>query len=175
MYQKKISELLAMNGIDETVFNQKLYRTLLLGVFEVICKEMKKQNTKTAEKERFRRHEDKLVATKKIVKRYAGCELTDEDYAELAPLLSAHFRTGDSRKRFEDSFRNQLIQQQNGQCAICKTRITANGAHLDHIVPWDYVGDNLDHNYQMLCESCNERKGTAAYFEISMLLLNRGR
>ncbi|MBR5553923.1 MAG: HNH endonuclease [Clostridia bacterium] len=46
-------------------------------------------------------------------------------------------------------------------------------SHLDHIIPWDYVGDNLSDNYQMLCEICNTRKGTSTYFEISMLLLNK--
>ena len=76
-----------------------MYQTLLLGVFEVICKEMKKQNTKTAEKERFRKHKNKIVAAKKIVKQYAGCELSDEDYAELAILLTAHFRMSDPRKK----------------------------------------------------------------------------
>ena len=173
MYKQKLSKLLEINGIDEALFHQKIYRTLLLGVFEVTCKEMKKQNTKTIEKERFRKYKNKIVATKKIVKQYAGCELSDEDYTELSILLTAHFRMGDSRKKYEDSYREQLTKQQNGQCAICKTKITAKNSHLDHIIPWDYVGDNLDGNYQMLCETCNERKGTATYFELSMLLLNK--
>ena len=53
MFKQKTEELLRLNAISEDLFHQKLHRTLLLGVFEVICKEMKKQNTKTAEKERF--------------------------------------------------------------------------------------------------------------------------
>lgn len=173
MHRQKTLDLLRLNGIDETVFYRKLHRTLLLGVFETVCKEMKKQKTKTAEKERFRKHKDKILPTKMIVKQYAGCELSGDDYAEIATLLAAHFRTGDHRKRFENPYREQLIKQQNGQCAICKTSITVKTAHLDHIIPWDYVGDNLVDNYQMLCETCNERKGTAAYFEFSMLLLNK--
>ena len=134
---------------------------------------MKKQNTKIAEKEDFRKRKDKTVATKLIVNRYVGCELNDEDYEKLSFLLTAHFRTGGSRKKYEDSYRDQLIKQQNGQCNICKKPITAKESHLDHIIPWDYVGDNLEGNYQMLCETCNERKGTATYFELSMLLLNK--
>lgn len=175
MYKQKTSELLKMNGIDESLFYLKLHRTLLLGVFEVVCKEMKKQNTKAEEKERFRKYNDKIVPTKKMVKKYAGCQLTDDDYAELATLLTAHFRTGDPRKKFEEAFRERLTEQQNGKCAICKIRISEKSAHLDHVIPWDYVGDNLDGNYQMLCETCNERKGTATYFEFSMLLLNRSK
>lgn len=175
MDKGKILDLLAMNGIEESVFLEKLHRTLLLGVFEVVCKEIKKQKRKSVEKESFRKFKDKTIPTRKIVERYAGCQLSGDDYIELSRLLAAFFRTGDPRKKFDDPYREQLLKGQGGRCAICHTEITAERAHLDHIVPWDYVGDNLDNNYQMLCESCNERKGTATYFEFSMLLLNKGR
>ena len=37
------------------------------------------------------------------------------------------------------------------------------------------VGDanKLDENYQSLCETCDERKGTATYYKFSRLLLNK--
>lgn len=170
----KISDLLAMNGIEEPVFLEKLYRTLLLGVFEVVCKEIKKQDTKIIEKERFRKFKNKVIPTRMIVERYTGCKLLNEDYMEMAKLLTAFFRTGDPRKTFDDAYREQLVKRQSGQCAICHAKITTKDAHLDHIIPWDYVGDNLEDNYQMLCGLCNQRKGTAMYFEFSMLLLNKG-
>ena len=44
MYKEKITELISLNDIDDNEFHEKLFRTLLLGVFETICKEMKKQN-----------------------------------------------------------------------------------------------------------------------------------
>lgn len=173
MYQEKISDLLEMNGIEEPVFLQKLHRTLLLGVFETVCKEIKKQNTKIEEKERFRAYTDKAVPARKIAARYAGCKLDDDGYIELSRLLTAFFRTGDPRKNFDSPYREQLVKRQRGRCAVCHARITAKDSHLDHIVPWAYVGDNLNDNHQMLCGTCNERKGTAAYFEFSMLLLNK--
>ena len=173
MYAEKTLDLLTLNGIDVEVFNQKLHRTLLLGVFEVVCKEIKKQGSKTAERASFRKFKNKTIPTKRIIKQYAGCELSDGDYEEMALLLGAFFNTGDPRKKFDSIYREQLTKRQNGQCAICKASITAKSAHLDHVIPWDYVGDQLENNYQMLCETCNERKGTAAYFEFSMLLLNK--
>ena len=30
--------------------------------------------------------------------------------------------------------------------------------HVDHIIPWKLVGDELNDNYQALCETCNECK-----------------
>ncbi len=173
MSKEKVLDILVMNGIDESLFYQKMHRTLLLGVFEAICKDIKKKNAKAIEKEKFRKHSDKIVATKNIVKRYVGCYLSDEDYEELKTLLIAYFRAGEPRKKYDADFRECLIHKQGGRCAICQTDISSRTSHLDHIVPWDYVGDVLDENYQMLCETCNERKGTAAYFEISMLLLNK--
>lgn len=173
MYNRKTLDLLALNGIDVEFFNHKLHKTLLLGVFEVVCKEIKKQGAKTLERASFRKFKDKTIPTKRIIKQYAGCELSSDDYEEMAALLGAFFNTGDPRKKYDAIYREQLTKKQNGRCAICKANITAKSAHLDHIIPWDYVGDQLDNNYQMLCETCNERKGTAAYFEFSMLLLNK--
>jgi len=173
MYKQKVLDIINLNDIDKEVFYAKLHQTLLLGVFESVCKEIKKQNTKSFERASFLKFKDKTIPTKKIIKKYVGCELSYDDYQELTSLLVAFFSTGDSRKKFDDIFRERLTKAQNNQCAICKISITAKKAHLDHIVPWDYVGDQLDNNYQMLCETCNERKGTSTYYELSMLLLNK--
>lgn len=116
---------------------------------------------------------DKIAATKNIVRRYVGCYLSEAEYSKLSELFTAFFRTGDPRKKFDDNFRESLIQKQNNKCAVCGKKISSQNAHLDHIIPWDYVGDNLNDNYQMLCETCNTRKGTSTYFEISMMLLNK--
>lgn len=174
MYNERIFGLLKANKIDEEAFEKKLYNTLILGVFEAICKDIKKNRTKTDEKVRFMRYSnDKIAATKNIVRRYVGCHLSDSEYIKLSELLTAFFRTGDSRKNFDNNFREALTQKQNNKCAVCGKNISSRNSHLDHIIPWDYVGDNLNDNYQMLCETCNTRKGTSTYFEISMLLLNK--
>ena len=174
MYSEMISNLLKANKIDGEIFGEKLYNTLILGVFEAICKDIKKNNTKIDEKVRFMRYSnDKIAATKNIVRRYVGCDLSKTEYIKLSELLTAFFRAGDPRKKFDDNFRESLIEKQNYKCAICGKNISSQNSHLDHIIPWDYVGDNLNDNYQMLCETCNTRKGTSTYFEISMLLLNK--
>lgn len=169
-----VNKLLCLNGIDHELFQEKLYRTLLLGVFEAICKDIKKQNKKTAERELFRKRENKSTAAKSLVNRYVGCSLTDDGYTYIAKLLAAYFSAGDPRKHFDESFRSMILNKQSGKCAICGKSIDSTGSHLDHIIPWDYVGDCLSDNYQMLCETCNTRKGSATYFELSMLLLNKG-
>ena len=174
MYSERLSHLLEINGIDEEVLKQKLYNTMILGVFEAICKDIKKTESKTEEKLRFMKYSgDKVAATKNIVRRYVGCNLSEIEYKKLSELLTAFFRSGDPRKKFDDNFRDVLIRKQNNKCTICGKNISLRNSHLDHIIPWDYVGDNVEDNYQMLCETCNTRKGTSTYFEISMLLLNK--
>ena len=101
MYDEKILNLLGLNGIDIEVFNRKLRKTLLLGVFEVVCKEIKKQGSKPAERASFRKFKNKTIPTKRIIKQYAGCELLDDDCEEMATLLGAFFNTGDPRKKFD--------------------------------------------------------------------------
>ena len=34
--------------------------------------------------------------------------------------------------------------------------------HVDHIVPWDYVGDELKNNKRVLCAACNRKKSNQA-------------
>lgn len=170
----KTERLLNINGIDQRKFDEKLYQTLLLGVFEALCKDIRKADAWVLERDRYRKYSDKTIAAKKLVTQYVGCTLNDEDYSRLAELLSAFFSAGDARKQFDENYREKLISQQHRRCAICNKPIDITNSHLDHIVPWDYVGDCLKDNYQMLCGTCNTRKGKSVYFELSMLLLNRG-
>ena len=88
MYSEQLSHLLEVNGIDAEVFEQKLHNTLILGVFEAICKDIKKHGNKTEEKVRFMKYSnDKIAATKNIVKRYVGCTLSENEYGKLCLFL----------------------------------------------------------------------------------------
>lgn len=173
MYKDKIKKILANNIIDEEIFDKKLYNTLLLGIFEAICKDIKKSNTYIEEKEKYRKNPDKTSATRLLVKRYVNCMLDDDDYEILEKYFRAYFQKDGRRKNFDDQFRLKLLNEQNYKCNICGKQIDNSSSHLDHIVPWDYVGDCLEDNYQMLCGTCNTRKGASTYYEIAMTLLNR--
>ena len=60
---KSLSTLLANNSITESDLEEKLYNTLILGVFEALCKDILKANLKTEEKEKYRKSSDKVVAS----------------------------------------------------------------------------------------------------------------
>ena len=36
--------------------------------------------------------------------------------------------------------------------------------HVDHVVPWELVGDELENNFQDLCEKCNEEKNASTNY-----------
>ncbi|MBS4201313.1 HNH endonuclease [Bacillus sp. FJAT-49732] len=50
-----------------------------------------------------------------------------------------------------------MIQQKNSQ--------------LDHIIPWEYVSDELDENLHMLCTICNQSKNKSVTFLLLAFLM----
>ena len=52
----------------------------------------------------------------------------------------------------------QLLSSQKGKCICCKSSI-ANNYHVDHIIPLALGGRNDKLNLQILCPTCNIRKG----------------
>jgi 5-methylcytosine-specific restriction endonuclease McrA len=50
-----------------------------------------------------------------------------------------------------------LMAQQHGQCAIC--RLFLETYHVDHVMPLALGGDNSKENIQLLCPTCNDKKG----------------
>jgi 5-methylcytosine-specific restriction endonuclease McrA len=56
-----------------------------------------------------------------------------------------------------------LFAEQAAQCAVCRCDI-AYGYHVDHIMPVSRGGRNDKSNLQLLCASCNLRKGARVDF-----------
>ena len=170
MNDNQLQRLLKNNQISNEAFERIAYRALLLGTFETICKEIKRKQTATEELSRFRKSSNPVFVTKGIVERYVGCVLSDDEYEQLYLYLKAFFRKNNQRKTFPNAFKEELLKKQKWKCPYCGKEIDLTKAHLDHIIPWDFVGDELAENYQMLCTICNEKKGTSSYFEFITLL-----
>lgn len=54
----------------------------------------------------------------------------------------------------------KLLLFQKGRCRICKIKLVGVKYHLDHIVPIAKGGLNVDGNIQLLCQKCNQSKGS---------------
>ena len=63
------------------------------------------------------------------------------------------------RRSYPPGTKQRLFQQQNRQCIICGKRRLIKNFQIDHIIPVVRGGPDNISNYQLLCSSCNQRKG----------------
>lgn len=92
-----------------------------------------------------------------ILKRYFSYEASNQEIQLMTSWVKAFLNKGDRRKPIPESIKTELYNKQNGRCAVCGEEL-GNDGHVDHIIPWTLVGDELPDNYQYLCSSCNESK-----------------
>ena len=142
--------------------------TRLLGYFKKMC-----DSFDTAGKCRLKNIYaftlNKNITTKNIVKNQFGIELGDEDCERLYELIQAHLNKSSFRKQLSYCEKNMLLLDQNYKCAICGKDIH-NNFHADHIIPFKYVGDELNNNWQMLCSNCNKQKNDSFDYQIRLFL-----
>ena len=60
---------------------------------------------------------------------------------------------------FTDSQKRSAYERQCGKCAVCGKAFAFEEMHGDHKVPWSKGGHTLPDNLQMLCRTCNLKKG----------------
>lgn len=107
--------------------------------------------------------------SRRITKELCHCQLDECSYELMGQWFLAFYRKKDHRIIYPNGVRQNLIQHQKYQCAICGCKIDIN-AELDHIIPWKYVGDELDDNLQLLCFQCNRSKKASPLYQLQMLL-----
>ena len=171
--KERLLSLLANCGITEDYFFEVAYRTLVDGLFETICKDIKKEGKEQVERSRFMSLRDKKVATVSILRRrYPHLSLSDEELAYLIPCFIAFFNRS-PRKEFDQEKKRLLLMGHNKRCAICGEPISMDSSEVDHKLAYSLVGDNLEGNYQLLCKTCNTRKGDSSSYQFSVLLTHR--
>ena len=87
----------------------------------------------------------------------------------LETWLSANLRKDNRRHKLSSEIKSELYKKQKGRCAVCGEPLDTN-SHVDHIIPWSLVGDELSSNYQYLCESCNESKSASIDYIFKSLI-----
>ncbi|WP_022778283.1 HNH endonuclease [Butyrivibrio sp. AE3009] len=142
-----------------------------LGYFKSFCD----KNCSPSAKQRIRniisRASNKSSCIKGLFKNEINVDLTDSQTDWMLSLVTAFINKSTYRKAISDQTKVQLLKSQTYKCNICNATINIH-AHADHIVPFKYVGDELNenHNLQMLCSKCNEAKNASIDYQIKYLL-----
>ncbi len=63
------------------------------------------------------------------------------------------------RTPWPKGLKQKLMRRQDRTCAYCGYRRIASSLDIDHIVPVVRGGSNDESNLQVICRSCNQRKG----------------
>ena len=101
-----------------------------------------------------------IQTTELLINRHFNYELSNQDSQLMLQWLMAYFNKQSKRKAISSETKQKLFILQNGKCAVCGEDLgnDCSKVHVDHIVPWSLVGDELPDNYQLLCQTCNECK-----------------
>lgn len=62
-------------------------------------------------------------------------------------------------RAFDDNTRRTVYERQQGLCPNCGKYFELGEMHADHILPWSKGGHTVEANCQLLCRTCNLRKG----------------
>ena len=132
------------------------------ATFTVTRKEMKSVNWGDL----YNAHKDDKLDPKELEVKIADLML-DEDVTKKSGIYS-YVLNGEERslsiRAFSDKVKREVYTKQGGVCAeaACPTKariFKLDEMEADHIDPWHSGGKSTMTNCQMLCKSCNRRKG----------------
>lgn len=170
----EIQKILELNHIQEDVLAQALHQDIREMFLAQICAYMKSSPERRLEvRKSYFRTSDDLQTVRNLVHKVCGGELPEEDLLWLNQCVKAHFHKRPRRRPISESQRAFLWKTQGGLCAICRRPVSMIGTHVDHIVPWDYVGDELEDNLQILCPTCNRVKSSRVSRTLRHLFLKK--
>lgn len=168
-----------MPTLEDLATNEEIkaeYRkTFLLNLFRKLCVRMNKDaQFKMSIRKLYLETHDKILTTQIVVKRHLNYDLSNEEATEMSPWIDAYMRKATRRRPIPLDTKKKLYAKQRGKCVLCGEDLGDDWSkiHVDHIIPWALVGDELENNYQNLCDTCNECKSARTdYIFKSMLSL----
>lgn len=146
---------------NDAVVKDEYKKALLLNMFKKIIIRMNKQESfRLSIRKLFLQSTNKQLTVKAIYRNHFNFELEDKDLPVVLSWFEANLKKESRRKSVSLELKERLFKKQNGICLACGEPLSndLSKVHVDHIVPWVLVGDELDNNFQCLCETCNECK-----------------
>ena len=170
----ELAEIIHLNNINEEVLFDALHKDILESILSEICEYMKEDDSSYISMRKiYYRSVDDIDAVKQIVRNVCHLSLPKQDLEWLNKCVKAFMKKKLYRKQLSNELRMELWIRQGKKCCICGKEFLAEDGHIDHMVPWDYVGDELDNNYQVLCSDCNLHKSNYVALAVRSLIFNK--
>lgn len=170
---ENLKRFLERNNVDQEQFFDSVLDCFLNAIFLQVCSYLNFDDRKTTFKARIRscknkRQENVLIDS--LLLQSVHVDLSEEQLNYIRRLIKAHLRKDVFRNHFPDGFKMELLGKQANKCNYCGKEIDFDSSHLDHIIPFKLVGDELDDNYQMLCRTCNLSKKANPFYPFLQFL-----
>ena len=170
----ELEKFIRLNRINEDVLYEALHKDIKESVLSEVCEYMKvNESSYLSMKRIYYRSSNDLQAVKQVVKNVCHLTLPEQDLKWLNDCIKAFMKKKPRRKQIPESLRRDLWDRQEGKCCTCGKVIRIDDVHIDHIVPWDYVGDELENNYQVLCSDCNLHKSNHVALALHALIFGK--
>lgn len=170
----ELEEFIKLNNLNEDVLNEALHKDILESILSEVCEYMKSNDSSyLSMKKIYLRSSNDFDAAAQVVRNICHLSLPEQDIKWLNSCIKAFMKKKPKRKQIPDSLRRELWDEQKRKCCICGRIIKEEEGHVDHIVPWDYVGDELENNYQVLCSACNLRKSNHVALAMHSLIFGK--
>ena len=167
----KLDVIFKDNKIDKDELLNALYLDIREIILKAVINKMKTEKDYFLNAKRYYFTYDNNNAAKKIIKSVCDLTIGNDDLQWFDACFKAFFNKKDKRAPISPDTKLKIITDQNSKCAICGADISIETMHVDHIIPWDYVGDELHGNLQGLCRECNLHKSNHVAQAVSSLIL----
>ncbi len=152
---------------------EEYQKAFLLNMFQKICAKMQiDASYKDSILDWFLQSDDSVSTACSIIQRTYNYEMSQSEAELMNSWFTAYRRKSNVRKAIPLRVKQDLYKKQAGKCAVCGEPLGQNWGviHVDHIIPWVLVGDELDNNYQVLCHTCNQCKSSKTDFVFKSLM-----
>lgn len=161
-----LNELLCLNYIKKEEIENIVYKGIILNIFEKVYNYLETNNNRVKFVKKLRScryNEVEIQIYRNLVKKLTNFKVGKEEIELVKKFIKAYLQKSNFRISISNDQKNEILNKQNFKCNICKKDINLSNCHIDHIIPFKYVGDELDSNYQALCRACNLSKNSNLY------------
>lgn len=155
--------------MNEDLVIDALTEAKTLGMFKKICDKNASAEARIRLRNIYDHSSNAITTTKNLILNELELDVSTDQARRLTQLILAFLKKSTYRKPISKQIKQNLLYKQKNRCAICNCGIDLT-AHADHIVPFKYVGDELEDNLQMLCADCNLKKNASIDFQIRFFL-----